>query len=96
MNQDVSWKIQTNTDGHFIEKSQEITNEYLERLKTMRHNSMQGTREKDFMQVASIPICIVDKWLAEGYSVFDEPIRKSVAKLKHENLEYFITTGKQI
>jgi hypothetical protein len=48
------------------------------------------------MHVASIPVCLVDKWMREGYDVYQEPIRKSVAKLKHENLEYFLATAKEI
>jgi hypothetical protein len=48
------------------------------------------------MHVASIPAALVDKWYRDGYDVFQEPIKKTVAKLKNENLEYFLATEKAI
>jgi hypothetical protein len=87
--------IKAYTDGLIIEKSQHIPTEFLDRLRDLRHDSM-SVREREFQHVAAIPVALVDRWLKEGYDVYQEPIRKTVAKLKHENLEYFLATAKNV
>lgn len=91
----IAVSIASHTDGHTIEKVQHIPQAFLDSLKTERFESM-NVRETDYQRVASIPVCLVDRWLKEGYDVFQEPIRKTVAKLKSEHLEYFVTTGKNV
>ncbi|MEX3935074.1 hypothetical protein AB4Y32_25335 [Paraburkholderia phymatum] len=91
----VQVSVSSNTDGHVIETHQVIPDSLLRDLEEKRLNS-HTAREREFMEVASIPVCIVDKWLREGYDVFAEPIRKTVAKLKSENLEYFLSTAKEV
>ena len=91
----INVSIEDNTDGLIIQKTQTVSDGFLRDLADKRLAS-HNVREADYMHVASIPVCIVDKWMKEGYDVFREPIRKSVAKLKHENLEYFLATAKDL
>lgn len=87
--------IEESTDGLVIETAQVIPDSFLKELEDNRHAS-HNVREREFMHVAAIPVALVDRWLKEGYNVYEEPIRKTVAKLKHENLEYFLATAKDI
>ena len=78
-----------------IERYQEIPQEFIDGLQAERHES-KHRRAGEFMRVASIPVSIVEKWDREGYDVRSEPYRKTVAKLKAEGLDYFLTTDKDV
>jgi hypothetical protein len=91
----VSVDVQSNTDGHIVTTHQTIPDSLLKDLADKRLAS-HNVREREMMHVASIPAALVDKWYRDGYDVFQEPIKKTVAKLKNENLEYFLATEKAI
>jgi hypothetical protein len=92
---DIKLDFEENSEGLVIQKSQAITQEYLDSLKDARFES-KNRRAGEFHRAASIPVIIVEKWLKDGYDVFNEPVAKTLAKLKTENLDYFITTDKQL
>jgi hypothetical protein len=92
---DINRSVQSNEDGHIIERVQQIPQEFLDGLKAKRDVSKER-REREFMHCASIPVVVVEKWLAEGYNVYTEPVSKSMARLKNENLDYFLATAKQV
>lgn len=78
-----------------IAKEQDITDEYLQSLKDARFGS-KNRLSGEYHRAASIPVILHEKWLSEGYDCTQEPIKKTLAKLKLENLEYFITTDKAL
>lgn len=78
-----------------IERAQEIPTSFLDALAEKRKAS-SGAPAGDFHQVASIPTIIYEKWLREGYDAGQEPISKTLARLRAESLDYFITTDKRI
>lgn len=84
-------------DNEFvIQHSQEITDDFLARNKAARDAS--SAKAGDYHQVASIPTVVVEKWMREGFNIFDENVKASeiVARLKAENLDAFLTTNKRI
>jgi len=91
----VQVSVSSNTDGHIIETHQVIPDSLLRDLEEKRLNS-HTARERELMEVASIPVCIVDKWIREGFDFWNEPNLKIVAKLKAEGLGYFVSTDKQL
>ena len=85
-------------NGKLVRKNtQEITQSFIDDLAHHR-NEAAGKREGEFMRVASIPTVIVEKWMSEGFNIFDKNIngREIVKRLKQENLDAFLTTDKQI
>lgn len=78
-----------------IKKTQELPQEFLDSLKAERDAST-SSRAGEFHRVASIPTVVWEKWLREGYDAQHEPLAKTLAKLKQEGLDYFITTNKSI
>lgn len=78
-----------------IEKTQDIPESFLDRLKSIRDASSSRPMG-NFHQVASIPTIIVEKWLREGFDVQKEPIRETIKRLKAEHLDGFLTTDKRI
>lgn len=78
-----------------IKKTQEITSDFLDSLKADRDAS-DNRRMGEFERVASIPVIIHEQWLKQGYDMSKEPLAKTLAKLKTEGLDYFITTNKRI
>ena len=89
------FRIGENSDGVFIKRFQDIPQEFLDRCRATRdgsNNDLAG----EYHEVASIPQAVVDQWLKEGFDVFNEPVRASVARLKAQGLDYFITTKKRV
>ena len=89
-----------NKDGDdFVRKhTQEIPQWHLDNLANERKAS-RGKREGDFMRVASIPNSVVEKWMREGFDILsDRNITGAdiVKRLKAENLDFFLTTEKNI
>lgn len=84
-----------NSEGLVIEKFQEIPQSFIDGLRAEKANS-KSVREGEMMRVASIPVVVVDKWLAEGFDFQNATAKQILAKLRLENLDYFITTEKQV
>lgn len=82
-----------NSDGLIVIKSQDIPQWWIDDLKEARFQS-KFTPAREMHRVASVPQAVVEKWLSEGYDVHKEPVAKSVAKLKAEGLDYFVTSDK--
>jgi len=79
-----------------VEHSQEITDDFLKFNKEQRDAS--SAPAGDYHKVASIPTAIVEKWMREGFNIFDENITAAeiVRKLSSEDLGAFLTTTKRI
>ncbi len=86
-----------NADGLFIQRSQNIPQQLIDDIADHRKES-SGKREGNYMKVASIPTVIVEKWMSEGFNIFDQnvDIKDIVKRLKAENLDAFLTTDKSI
>lgn len=82
-----------NSEGLVVIKSQDIPQWWIDDLKEARFQS-KFSKAGEMHRVASVPQAVVEKWLSEGYDVHKEPVAKSVAKLKAEGLEYFVTSDK--
>jgi hypothetical protein len=78
-----------------VKRQQEIPTEHLDSLKEARAASM--TRKMgDWHRAASIPTSVYEAWLRQGYDAQKEPIAKTMAKLRQEGLDYFITTDRRL
>lgn len=78
-----------------IKRHQHITQQHLDSLKEARKESTQY-KMGDWHRAASIPTAVHEAWLAQGYDCTKEPIHKTLAKLRAESLDYFITTDRRI
>jgi hypothetical protein len=50
----------------------------------------------EFHRVASIPTVVVEKWLREGFNIWEASGPEIVKRLKAENLDAFMATEKRI
>lgn len=93
---DATWSIDENLDGLLIRKDQEITAEFLDGLKEDRLNSRN--KAQDFHKAASIPTVVVEKWMREGFNIFDSNIKAEdiLKRLRAEGLDAFIATEKRL
>ena len=48
------------------------------------------------MRVASIPTAVVEKWMREGFNLWEADGKEIVRKLKAEHLDMFLATEKRI
>lgn len=91
---DVHWDIDANMDGLLVRKDQEITSDFLDELSDQRlaSNAPSG----DFHKLASIPVVVVEKWLREGFDIYQESAQAILKKLRDEDLTAFIATTKRV
>jgi hypothetical protein len=75
--------------------TQEIPQWHLDALAQQRNES-KSKAEGEFMRVASIPTVIVEKWMREGFNIWEVDGKEIVKRLKAENLDAFLTTEKSI
>lgn len=95
--QGVQHDFHVDSGGLFNKRTQEIPQSFLDSLKEQRINST-NQKEGDYMRVASIPTVIVEKWMKEGFNIFDRNVdgKDIVKRLKAEGLDAFLTTEKSI
>lgn len=93
--------LQTETDfvsdhGELFQKhTQHISQSFLDDLKDARNDS--GSKPTgDMMRVASIPTAVVEKWMREGFNIWEAKGSEIVRKLKNEDLDMFLTTNKRV
>ena len=93
--------IQSNTD--FIHESdalvrkhtQNITQAFLDDLKDARNESTSKPMG-EFHKVASIPTVVAEKWLREGFDLWEATGEQIVRKLQAEDMGAFMATEKRI
>ena len=82
--------------GELTQKhTQHISQEFLDDLRDSR-NASTSQREGEFMRVASIPTVVVEKWLREGFDIWQADGREIVKRLQKEDLQMFMATDKRI
>ena len=91
---DVNSKLLHNIDGAAVKFEQHISDDFLTNLADMRSESHRPAG--DFHLACSVPVAVAEKWLREGYDIYKEPARTTMAKLKAESLQAFIATTKTI
>lgn len=75
--------------------TQHISQAFLDDLKDARNES-SGKPTGEFMRVASIPTVVVEKWMREGFNVWEASGQEIVKRLKAENLDAFLATDKKL
>jgi hypothetical protein len=91
---DSKYKFEEELDDLFMVSKQEITDEFMDDIKA--HRLASKNNRNDWQKVASIPTVIIDKWMREGFDVFSESPRAIMRRLRANNLDYFIATGKSL
>lgn len=93
---DADFDIKFNDDGTATTKhTQNITQEFIDRCR-QDYDASGTEKAKDYHKVASVPTVIADQWRREGFDVYRESAKAIVARLKLDNLDYFVTTKKEI
>jgi len=93
----VQHDFHADSGGLFHKRTQEIPQSFLDSLKQQRDDSLRN-KEGDYMRVASIPTVIVEKWMQEGFNIFDQNVdgKDIIKRLKAEGLDAFLTTEKSL
>jgi hypothetical protein len=96
INPDITFEDDTD-NALVVKKEQAIPQSFLDRLKESRDESANN-RMGDYHRVASIPTVVVEKWMREGFNIWDKNVtaKEIVARLKLESLDAFLTTTKSI
>lgn len=84
-------------NDHMVRKlTQEVPDSFLDGLRSERDASTAPAG--NFHRVASIPVAIVEKWMAEGFNIFDKnvTVKEIVRRLHREDMTAFMATKKRI
>lgn len=89
--------VDDKADQLLVKREQEIPQWFIDDIKDQRDASTKA-KMGDLHHVARIPVSIVEKWMAEGYNIFDKnnTIQDTIKRLKLEDLSAFIATDRAI
>ena len=95
--ENLNWRIGHNSDGLFVKKEQNIPDDFIQNNKAQRIES-SNKKMGNYHKLASIPVAIADKWMREGFNIYDGSVspQEIIKKLKQEDLEAFLTSNKSI
>ena len=80
-----------------VNNQQFIPGEFLDDLMDQRIASQSCLhREAEFMHVGSIPAIVVEKWLREGFNVFQASLPEIVKRIKSEDMNGLLATSKRV
>ncbi len=82
-------------DKLVLHHSQNISKSFLDDL-TDSHNHTSGVPSGEFLRVASVPTIVVEKWMREGFNIWEASGKEIVKRLKDEDLGGFMATDKRI
>lgn len=86
--------IETGSGELGVHYTQEIPDHFIQDIQDRFTGANDPTG--NFLFVGAVPAAVADRWMREGYNVFKEPIRNSLARLKAENFGKFVATSKTI
>lgn len=94
---DTNNAIRINGDQATIKRVQHIDDSLLDRLRDSRHAS-RNAPTGDMHHVASIPVAVVEKWMAEGFNIFDRNNSHAdiIKRLQSEDMMDFMATTKRL
>lgn len=95
---DAEAELLTAADGsRAIKRTQEITTQFLDNLAQERIAS-KTAKAGEFHKVASIPTAVVEKWMKEGFNIFDKNVnlKEILRRLNSEDMQKFLATEKRV
>jgi hypothetical protein len=94
---DAETSLHLDGDTAIFKRTQDIGNHFLSDLATKRLDTAHE-RMGDFHHVASIPTVVVEKWMAEGFNIFDNNVSgvEIIKRLQSEDMTGLLATSKRI
>jgi len=94
---DVNTRVRLEGDRAVFQRTQYIDDAHLAFLADHRAESTNAPAG-DFHLAASIPVVIVEKWMAEGFNIFDKDIglEAIMKRLRQEDMDRLIATSKSL
>jgi hypothetical protein len=93
---EVSFDQDRSTNDLIIKRHQYIPDDFVDALKSDKMDSARRP-SGEFLHMCSIPVSVIEDLLEfHNYDAMNEPIRKTISKLKELGLDAFITSDKQI
>lgn len=79
----------------FIRYTQEVTDDLLADLKSMRA-AQDAMRTRDMHLACSVPVAVYNIWIRQGLDPWRMSAREKVALLRKEGLDAFVTTSRNV
>ena len=95
---DVSVRMTIDDDKAVFRRTQKIDDGLLDSLAQSRVDSANERITQDFYHVASIPVVVVEKWMREGFNIYDpnNKIEDIMKRIRAEDMERLLATTRQV
>jgi len=95
--EDAETALRVEGDNAIFRRTQNISSHFLADLADKRFDS-RNSPVGDLHHVASLPTVVVEKWMAEGFNIFDKNITlpEILKRLQREDMERLFATSKNI
>jgi len=94
---DATTRFLTDAAGRMvIHRKTDIDSAFLSDLSDARLASSAPCRSREMERVCSVPTILADKWLNEGFNIYEAKPRDILARLRSEGYEALITTSKNV
>lgn len=94
---DAETAVRIEDDNVVFKRTQYIDPHFLDSLSAER-SEQDAAPMGNFVKAASIPTVVVEKWLAEGFNIFDPSVGLPaiMKRLAAEDMDRLITTNKRL
>lgn len=94
---DAETDLKIDGDRAVFRRTQDLGNHFLSDLASRRIET-SNSRMGDLHHVASIPTVVVEKWMAEGFNIFDKNItaKDIIKRLQSEDMTGLMATSKRV
>ena len=94
---DVGNRLLIEDDRAVIQRTQNIGEHFLSDLASQRVESANAPIG-DFHHVCSIPVVVIEKWLAEGFNIYDKNVTAAdiIRRLQGQDMTGLMATSKNV
>lgn len=84
--------FEQNADGLYVKRTQLITSEFLDELKSERA-AKREMKHAELNRFASVPTSVIEIWLRQGKDPWNASKKEIVSWLQRDGLDVFITAN---
>lgn len=94
---DVGNSLMIEDDRAVFKRTQDIGEHFLSDLASQRIDSANASIG-DFHHVCSIPVVVIEKWMAEGFNIYDKNItaKDIIKRLQGQDMTGLMATSKNV
>jgi hypothetical protein len=93
---DLQTALRDTSEGLLLHREQTIHSDYLDDLRKVKDASLEHMGNREMHRVASVPVELVERWMSQGFNIYEAPAKDIVKRLQAEQMDAFITTKRSL